>query len=331
MSIQSVIKALNITFNNNVKNLLDYCSSQIKTILNSILSSINKNNNIKQIQDYFNTNYINLKNKLELDIKNAQTLALAPVAQLININKKALLIGCNYVGSPYELSGCINDIENIQNKLKSQYGFNTILMMSDNTSKKPTKANILSEIKILLSNTNSGDKIFLAFSGHGTYTKDTSGDEKDGFDEMFVPLDFNCISDDEIKIVINNYLKKDVTLFALFDCCHSGTILDLRYKYFDSENYDNASEDTNEIETIGNIIMISGCMDNQTSDETYINSKIQGAMTWAFLDTVNKNPNLTWKDLITMMRNSLKTSKYEQIPQLSSGKKIDLTNKICLL
>ena len=331
MSIQSVIKALNITFNNNVKNLLDYCSSQIKTILNSRLSSINKNNNIKQIQDYFNTNYINLKNKLELDIKNAQSLALAPVAQLINTNKKALLIGCNYVGSPYELSGCINDIENIQNKLKSQYGFNTILMMSDNTSKKPTKANILSEIKNLLTNTNSGDKIFLAFSGHGTYTKDASGDEKDGFDEMFVPLDFNCISDDEIKIVINNYLKKDVTLFALFDCCHSGTILDLRYKYFDSENYDNASEDTNEIETIGNIIMISGCMDNQTSDETYINSKIQGAMTWAFLETVNKNPNLTWKDLITMMRNSLKTSKYEQIPQLSSGKKIDLTNKICLL
>jgi hypothetical protein len=54
-------------------------------------------------------------------------------------------------------------------------------------------------------------------------------------------------------------------------------------------------------------------------------------MTWAFLDTVNKNPNLTWKDLITTMRSSLKTSKYEQIPQLSSGNKLDLNNKICLL
>jgi hypothetical protein len=306
--------------------------------MKSKLSNNNKNINIKQIQNYFNTNYNNLQNKLNLDIKAAQAQAEAQAhahaqaqAQGIKVNKNALLIGCNYIGTQYELAGCINDVEHIQNKLKSQYGFNNILIMTDNTSKKPTKVNILDELTNLLSKANSGDILFLAFSGHGTTMKDTSGDEKDGSDEMFVPLDFNCISDDEIKIFINNNLKKDVTLFALFDCCHSGTILDLRYQYFDSENYDNASENTKETETIGNIIMISGCRDNQTSEDAYINSKSQGAMSWAFLDTVNKNPNLSWKDLITTMRSSLKTSKYEQIPQLSSGKKLDLTTKICLL
>lgn len=72
-------------------------------------------------------------------------------------------------------------------------------------------------------------------------------------------------------------------------------------------------------------------MDNQTSADAYINSKYQGAMTWSFLDTVNKTPNLTWIELITTMRSSLKTSTYQQIPQLSSGKKLDLTAKICLL
>ena len=77
--------------------------------------------------------------------------------------------------------------------------------------------------------------------------------------------------------------------------------------------------------------MISGCMDNQTSADAYINSKYQGAMTWSFLDTVNKKPNLTWIELITTMRSSLKTSTYQQIPQLSSGKKLDLTAEICLL
>ena len=219
----------------------------------------------------------------------------------------------------------------LRNKLKSQYGFDNILIMTDNTSKKPTKANILDEIKNLLTNANSGDKLFLSFSGHGTSIKDRNGDEKDGLDEMFVPLDFNYISDDEIKIFINNNLKKGVTLFALFDCCHSGTILDLRYQYFDSENYDNPSENTKENETTGNVIMISGCRDVQTSADAYINSQSQGAMTWAFLETVNKNPDITWKDLITTMRRSLKTSKYEQTPQLSSGKKLDLNNKICLI
>jgi len=342
MSIQTIISQLNVKFNNDVKNLLNNFNSSIKSIINSKLSSINKNNNIKQVQNYFNTTYSNLKNKLNLDIKAAQALAsqmqaLAQpslgqiTAQEIKVSKNALLIGCNYIGTEYELSGCINDVENIQNKLKSQYGFNNILIMSDNTSKKPTKVNILDEIKKLLTNANSGDKLFLLFSGHGTTMKDTNRDEKDGLDEMFVPLDFNYISDDEIKTFINNYLKKNVTLFALFDCCHSGTILDLRYQYFDSENYDNSTENTKETETIGNVIMISGCMDNQTSADAYINSTYQGAMAWSFLDTVNKNPNLSWKDLITTMRTSLKASKYEQIPQLSSGKKLDLTTTICLL
>ena len=323
MSIQSIISGLNRTFNNNVKNLLNYCNLSI-----SKLPIVNRNSNIKQIQNYFNTNYNNLKNKLNLDIKLAQAQAKAPTTKF---NKNALLIGCNYIGSQYELSGCINDVENIEKKLRSQYGFNNILIMTDNTFKKPTKVNILNEIKNLLSNANSGDKLFLAFHGHGTTIKDTNSNEKDGLDEMFVPLDFNYISDDEIKLFINNNLKKDVTLFALFDCCHSGTILDLRYQYLDSENYDNSTENTKETETIGDVIMISGCMDNQTSADAYINSMYQGAMTWSFLDAVNKNPNLSWKDLITTMRSSLKTSKYQQIPQLSSGKKLDLTNKICLL
>jgi len=322
MSIEFIINSLNLTFNNNVKKLLNYCNSNIKTITNSKLPIKNKNNIIKQIQNYFNTNYNILKNKLNQDIKQAQS---------ITINKNALLIGCNYIGTESELSGCINDVVNIQNKLTTQYGFNNIVIMTDTTSKKPTKENILDEIKILLNNSKSGDKLFLEFSGHGSYIKDTNDDETDGYDEMFLPLDFNYISDDEIKILINNYLKKDVTLFALFDCCNSGTICDLRYQYFDSENYDNSTVNIKETETIGNIIMISGCMDNQTSAETFINSIQQGAMTWAFLDTVNKNPNLTWKELITDMRNSLKTSNYQQIPQLSSGKKLDVNTKICLL
>ena len=320
-SIEIIVNELNIAFNNNVKNLLNYCNSSIKSISNSKLRASIKKINIQKINIYFTTNYNILKNKLNLDINAAQRQS----------KKRALLIGCDYIGTEYQLSGCINDVENIQTKLKSQYGFNNIVIMTDNTDKKPTKANILDELKNLLTSANSEDKLFLSFSGHGFKIKDTSGDEKDKLDEVFVSLDLDYISDDEIKIFINNNLKKNVTLFALFDCCHSGTILDLRYQYFDSENDDKASENTNVSETVGNIIMISGCMDNQTSEEVFANNKNQGAMTWAFLDTINKNPNLTWKDLITTMRGSLKSSKYQQIPQLSSGKKLDLNTQLCLL
>ena len=161
MSIQTIINGLNATFNKNVQILLKYCNSAIKSTMNSILSTANKNNNIKKIQNYFNRSYKNLKNKLNLDIKAAHLTASVP-AQVIQVKKNALLIGCNYIGTEYELGGCINDVENIQNKLRSQYGFNNILIMSDNTSNKPTKVNILNEIKNLLSNATSGDKLFLS-------------------------------------------------------------------------------------------------------------------------------------------------------------------------
>ena len=93
---------------------------------------------------------------------------------------------------------------------------------------------------------------------------------------MFVPLDMRCIRDDEMKRFIQHYLKKDVKLFMLFDCCNSGSILDLKYQYLDSTNFNNATV-TGNSETLGDVFMVSGCMDSQTSADAYINRKFQGA------------------------------------------------------
>ena len=145
-----------------------------------------------------------------------------------------------------------------------------------------------------------------------------------------MPLDFNCINDDELKSLIQSNLKKNVTLFALFDCCHSGTMLDLKYQYFDDNQSNTIIENTNAYETLGDLIMISGCMDEQTSADAYINSSYQGAMTWSFLNVTDKKQDILFKDLIVNMRNVLKTSEYTQIPMLSSGKMLDLNNKLCI-
>ena len=243
--------------------------------------------------------------------------------------KNALLIGCNYKNSMYELNGCINDAMNIKQILTESYGFDNIVLMTDDTPNIPTKKTILAEIKQLLNNANSGDILFLSFSGHGVNLTDRNGDEKDGLDEVIVPIDLDYIMDDELNSLIREHLKKDVTLFALFDSCHSGTMLDLRYQYLDSTRYDNNTEERNYPETEGNVIMISGCMDQQTSMDAYIKSAgtYQGAMTHAFLESVKKNPNSSWIDLLISMRDYLKTADYEQIPQLSSGKKLDLMLK----
>ena len=65
-------------------------------------------------------------------------------------------------------------------------------------------------------------------------------------------------------------------LSALGNSKHSGSMLDLKYQYLDSTNYNNHSVDNNSKETEGLVYMISGCMDSQTSADAYINNKFQG-------------------------------------------------------
>lgn len=326
-TLQGEISILNKNFNVAVKKLSDYCNSRITYIIKTIRFVNIRTSQINQIKNYFNTEYAKLKNKLNIEIQNAKVKYSIPVLTSPKKNKKALVIGCNYIGKVYELYGCINDAVNIQNLLKSKYAFDTINLLTDHTTVKPTKKNILDELKNMLINSNPGDNLFLSFSGHGSLTKDKNGDELSGFDSMFFCVDSEFIVDDEIKLVIDNNLKKDVSLFALFDSCHSGTVMDLRYQYLDSGNSDKTTINEKETETIGSVVMISGCTDTQFSFETLDR---QGAMTVSFLNAPHSK-TLSWNNLILSMRSYLKTSKYSQIPQITSGKQLDLNAIVSLV
>jgi hypothetical protein len=241
-------------------------------------------------------------------------------------NKKALLIGINYIGTPHALSGCIEDVNRMKDLL-SQHGFNSIQMLTDLTDLKPTKQNILNEIKNMIVNAVAGDLLFLHFSGHGSYTYDVNKDETDGRDEMIISSDLQGVIDDELKTILSNHMKRDVTIVGLFDSCHSGTILDLKYNYLDSNNYDKYTENDKVSECNGNVIMISGCMDSQTSAEAWVDNKIQGAMTWCFIESINKKPNCSWREILKHMRDLLKNGYYSQIPQLSTDSFYDIGSK----
>ena len=60
-------------------------------------------------------------------------------------NKKALLIGINYIGTSNELFGCINDVHSITERIKLN-GFTNITTLTDLTTNKPTKDNICESI-----------------------------------------------------------------------------------------------------------------------------------------------------------------------------------------
>jgi hypothetical protein len=74
--------------------------------------------------------------------------------------------------------------------------------------------------------------------------------------------------------------------------------------------------------------MISGCTDNQTSADAVFNHKPNGAMTWAFLESLKENPNVSWRELVKNMRSKLRSSQFTQIPQISSGTFVDIDKPV---
>jgi hypothetical protein len=285
------------------------------------LVTINYNNNIKKVTDEYN-------------LKKQQLIQLMTVT-----NANALLIGINYINTSNELYGCINDTNNIKDLLQNKFNYNIFNILTDYTNKKPNKLNIINEFTNLLVNANNGDNIFFLYSGHGTCTIDLNYDEMDGQDEMIVPLDAtdlnSCILDDELNNIIMKYLKVGVKLFMLFDSCFSGTVVDLKYNYLTNDTELITINPKVQV-TQGQVIMISGCRDDQTSADTnvnYFNNNINsGAMTYSFLQTIQQlGVNISLKTLIENMRKILKDNEFSQIPQLSSGNQLDISKTILSL
>ena len=121
--------------------------------------------------------------------------------------------------------------------IKDIHGFkdeNITLLLDDGQHTEPTRDNIMNAYKTLVAQSQPGDVCFCHYSGHGGKVRDDDGDEKDGYDETLVPLDYASsgqIRDDDIFKTLIGPLAKGVTLTSVMDCCHSGTVLDLPYVF----------------------------------------------------------------------------------------------------
>lgn len=299
----------------------------------------------RQAYNAFITNLSNLKKnidatiaKINFEINNYIAQGLTTPSQIINSlpKSRALLIGINYIGSPYELSGCIYDTELIT-KTFNRNGITDIKSLTDASSIKPTRENILYGIKNVLDVSKSGDNVYLFYSGHGGSIMDSlSGDENDKNDEYILSVDLYGITDDEIRQCINTNMKAGVTVFALFDCCNSGTVMDLRYTYTMNNNTFSVNvENEKYTESPGTVVLISGCRDDQLSEESSIEtfSQVQGAMTWSFIEALKQfeaTNNISWKTLMISMTEKLRSKNFNQNPQITCGKLINMDDK-CII
>ena len=257
--------------------------------------------------------------------------------------RRALLVGINYIGTVNELSGCINDIKNIYSFLRYSRNYDQFIILTDDKpDSMPTRENILKGITSLIKDIKAGDELWFHYSGHGTLIRDTNGDEQSGYDSCICPVDFDksgFISDDLLREIF--IIPEGVRLYVVLDACHSGTGCDLRYKYEDFSYYKKTGRpdkyDTNDwilkqtmtqlknyTKGKGDIFLISGCKDEQTSADAVEDGEATGALTYCFLKVLKSNfGNCKWKIFLKDLNGILKTKGYTQRPVLTSGKQLD--------
>ena len=245
---------------------------------------------------------------------------------------KALLVGINYINTPYKLNGCINDTILVKERLMNDLHFkeeNIIVLRDDKPDQMPTFGNILQKMSNLINSSNENDNLYFHFSGHGTYVKDTNNDEKDGKDEVFVPCNYNqgLISDDLLFSLVS---KTKCKTLLVFDCCHSGSICDLPYRY-DCVNNELKLNIENDRALDKDITMISGSRDEQCSLDYFSReeNRYQGLLTVKLMNYVKEHSySTTFKDLVSNIHKLTDLGVASQNPNVSSSFKDFLNERV---
>ncbi|KAK0487866.1 caspase domain-containing protein [Armillaria novae-zelandiae] len=178
------------------------------------------------------------------------------------VSQKALLIGIGYALEEFasgkddqmELEGTHTDVDKFRGLLVDTMFFDKddIVIMTDTVETSPhlwpTKTNIEREIHRFVQGASAGDIFFIFYGGHGYQIPNENSTEADKKDEHIVPCDAigpegfiedKMIIDDDLKdILVMPLAVADAKLTAVFDCCHSGTVLDLsHYRCNDSTSW----------------------------------------------------------------------------------------------
>ncbi len=247
-----------------------------------------------------------------------------------NINKYAILIGCNYLGTPNQLSGCQNDVVLFSDILANKFGYpreNIILLIEKSGYQLPNYDNIINSLNTLVTKSIKGQalEILFYYSGHGSSIIDNSKDEPDRRDEVIIPLDFGLkgiISDDYIYEKFILKINKLTNVYFIFDSCNSASCADLPVSYEIIKNRVNRRILSNRILYSTRIFSLSGCYDSAFSYEFFDPELklIVGALSYAIRKVLkDRNYICNLQTLLTGVHNFLASNNVNQTPILSSG------------
>ena len=200
-----------------------------------------------------------------------------------------------YEGWDGQLAACEADAKDMDALAKAR-GFKTRSLL---LTKAATANAVTAAISTAAKTLKSGDLFFLTYSGHGGQVKDTNSDEKDRMDETWVCYDRQLI-DDELYELWGKF-KSGVRILVLSDSCHSGTVLReipafvsggprirampttvvKKVQKAHAALYKRIQDEHPAAERAvvkASVLLISGCMDNQTSQDGARNGLFTGTL-----------------------------------------------------
>ncbi len=173
----------------------------------------------------------------------ACSISILLLVSTANGEKHALLVGCSKYPNHTrieELAGTENDVANFQRLLRSHFKFDevrTLVGWPEDEKDRPTYDNICREFEQLIEQTNANDQVMILMAGHGFRfplpesqqdVLDPANPEPDGFDESFLPADYEpggrVILDNQIGQWLDRFKERGVHVWIVFDSCFSGTM-----------------------------------------------------------------------------------------------------------
>lgn len=287
----------------------------------------------------------------------------------ITTNLYALLIGIDYYlpnrlpdGSSYKsLQGCVKDINSVEIFLNRQPKVPTKIFkliatnQEEITETLPTYKNIVAKFKELTNIAQSGDQIYIHYSGHGGRAKTNYPQFKgeNGIDEVLVPVDIGnpnspYLRDLELAKIIDDMVQKGLIVTLVMDCCHSGGVTRIggaQIRGLDADRIDTTPRPTDSLvapveELVktwlsltkvatrqGNAnflphskdyVLLAACRPSELAYEYSFDGKERhGALTYWLLDTLNQGiPELTYKSLHDRIYAKVRSQFFRQTPML---------------
>lgn len=239
--------------------------------------------------------------------------------------KYLILAGSNFLGTPNQLSGCINDLANVRAAAEAR-GFAVLADLRDHAM---TAANWKAALLAAAACAQAGDLVLHMHSHHGAQIEDPA--EPEGLAEVWCPDDFDWSPEHMIEDHWMGQLVASLAAGALWvdwaDCCHAGDSLRTFWGKGERPRYiENPALRGWIFNTVSRPMVVAGpdrrgillaaCRSDQTSADAVIDGQACGAFTAKMLAAGAIANTDTYGELLAAATLGLQLGGFNQRPEL---------------